>query len=95
MPPMPEQRHTSRTAPSTLFCYRAQFEQLLRRLLLAAIIKRKSEPNHEGRGVFLLRVPFFQQEIIMDFVIFFIGIAAVAAALYYLKKSNPNKPHAH
>ena len=43
----------------------------------------------------MLRVPFFQQEIIMDFVIFFIGIAAVAAALYYLKKSNPNKPHAH
>lgn len=31
----------------------------------------------------------------MDFVIFFMGIAAVAAALYYLKKSNPNKPHAH
>lgn len=31
----------------------------------------------------------------MDFVIFFIGIAAVAVALYYLKKSNPNKPHAH
>ncbi len=31
----------------------------------------------------------------MDFVIFFTGIAAVACALYYLKKTNPNKPHAH
>ena len=27
--------------------------------------------------------------------IFFTGIAAVACALYYLKKTNPNKPHAH
>ena len=38
---------------------------------------------------------FPKQEVVMDFVIFFTGIAAVACALYYLKKTNPNKPHAH
>lgn len=29
----------------------------------------------------------------MDFFFFFLGIAGVAAALYHLKKSNPNKQH--
>lgn len=29
----------------------------------------------------------------MDFLFFFLGIAAVACALFYLKKSNPNKSH--
>ncbi len=31
----------------------------------------------------------------MDFVIFFIGIAAVACALYYIKKTNPNDFDTH
>ncbi len=29
----------------------------------------------------------------MDFFFFFLGIGAVAYALYYLKKNNPNKAH--
>jgi len=29
----------------------------------------------------------------MAYLFFFGGIAAVAAALFYLKKSNPNKAH--
>jgi len=33
------------------------------------------------------------QEISMDFFFFFLGIAGVASALYYLKKNNPNKEH--
>ena len=33
------------------------------------------------------------QETSMDFFFFFLGIGAVAYALYYLKKNNPNKAH--
>lgn len=36
---------------------------------------------------------FQHQENVMDFFFFFLGIASVATALYYLKKSNPNKQH--
>ena len=31
----------------------------------------------------------------MDFLFFFLGVASVATALYYLKKNNPNKQHHH
>ena len=31
----------------------------------------------------------------MDFVFFFLGIAAVAAGLWYIKQSSPNKPRHH
>jgi len=30
----------------------------------------------------------------MDFLFFFLGVGAVAAALTYLKKTNPNPSHA-
>lgn len=38
---------------------------------------------------------FQLREAVMDFVIFFIGLAAVAVALLIIKYTSPNPPHRH
>lgn len=74
----------------------AMLKKLLALARIASCRYHNLHCKHVDAGGLTSRAPVFpQKEVVMDFVIFFAGIAAVACALYYLKKTNPNKPHAH
>ena len=63
---------------------RNSVKRLLRKVRLHAIFGKRGLPSWRTQQ---------PQETSMDFFFFFLGIAGVAAALYHLKKNNPNKQH--